>query len=243
MNDSAAQAGLLTKPVVRCAFTAMYDPRVLKPHPANPNKHPPKQLELFVSILAFQGWRRPITVSAQSGYVTKGHGALEAALLAGYSEVPVDVQNYDSLDAEHADIVADNQLQRLSEMDATKLTELLVHLNSGDFNMELTGLPETKLTALLTGFDAPPAPGLSGGEGAPTVGPSAPGGPVSDGSEPPPPSQVRMVQLFFNEETQREFADIVAFFQGEIKTENTTDTVLEILRSAFAAHTAEAASA
>jgi hypothetical protein len=217
----------------------MVDPKSLVPNPSNPNRHGKKQLDMYVSILKFQGWRRSVTVSNQSGFVTRGHGALQASLLAGFTSIPVDRQDYESIDAEHADLIADNQLQRMSEMDSEKLTEMLVHLNSGEFNLELTGLPEVKLQALLTGFDAPPPPAPSSA-GLPTTGPGSPGGPLSDGhggSAPPGSSEVRMVQLLLSEQDHVDFGRIVEFYRGELKLGSTPEIVMAVLRSAHEAQT------
>lgn len=231
-------------PAIRCAYTDLLPPTELRPNPLNPNKHGPKQLEMFIAIVGFQGWRRPITVSKRSGFVTKGHGALEAALAAGWSEVPVDYQEYESEHAEKADLVADNQLARMSEMDTGKLQALLVDLNTGDFNMELTGFDVGKLEKMIG--TPKKAETLAGGEGAPVVDfsdeeatdNSAPA-PKGEGTEPPAeaPPQVRMVQLFFNEKTVAEFMQMIEFFEKEIGTDNVTDTVMEVCRSAFRAHT------
>lgn len=46
-------------------------------------------------------------------------------------------------------------------------------------------------------------------------------------------SQVRMVQLFFNGETQPEFLQMCQHLQNKWKTENLTDTVMEAVREAF----------
>lgn len=238
-TTSPAEAGLVKLPEVRCAHVEMVDPKTLVPHPSNPNEHPPKQIEMFIAILGFQGWRRAITVSTRSGFVTKGHGALEAALAAGYPLVPVDRQAYGSEAEELADLAADNQLQRMSEMNAGKLQTLLVKLNDGQFNMEMTGFDTVKLEKLLSTGEAPKL-NLAGADGGAVPPPGGPLGQAPDGA-PPMPSQVRMIQLFFNEETVAEFTRIVEFFQNEIKTDNVTDTVMSIMRSAFDAHTAPGA--
>lgn len=246
---SPASAGLIANAIIRCAHASVQAPSDLHPHPKNPNKHPPKQIEMFVSILGFQGWRRPITVSTRSNFVTKGHGALEAALAAGYTEVPVDYQDYESEEQELADIVADNQLARMSEMDTGKLNAILVNLDSGKFNMEMTGFELGKLEKLL-GTSKAPNLTFSADENG-TTGPALVGAPVEPGteyvaspiggdSESPyasegnrvASSQVRMVQLFFAEDSLAEFMKLTDFFAKEFGFDNTTDTVLEVLRRA-----------
>lgn len=228
-----------TNPVVKCAFKELVDPAKLVPHPQNPNHHPPKQIELFISILMYQGCRRPVTVSNRSGFVTKGHGLLESYLQAGWSQVPVDYQDYDSEEEELADIVADNQLARMAEMDNSKLQTVLEKLDSGAFNMELTGFDNVKLEKIFTGFGSKMnEPVFSGGEGAPEGDSSEPNlPPANEGADEHQPSHVRMVQLFLNESTQEEFMKIVEHFQSVLQTDNVTDTVMEVMRNAYVSHT------
>lgn len=261
VTPTPASMGLLKNAEIRCAHDAQVDPKLLRPNPLNPNKHPPKQIELFITILGFQGWRRPITVSRRSGYITKGHGAHEAALAAGYTIVPVDYQDYDSEEQELADIVADNQLQRMSEMDTGKLTELLVNLDTGAFNMELTGLESRQVELLLDalpGYRATEEVSLAVDyDGEETsdeaIYPNSPkaiyadapiqaAGPAVDQPHhegmPEPQrvaqSHVRMIQLFFNTETVVEFMTIIEHFQRVYEIDNVTDTVLRVLREARA---------
>lgn len=144
-------------PVIHCEHSAQVDPKMLRPHPANPNYHSDEQIALFINILKFSGWRRPITVSKRSNFITKGHGAREAALAAGFTIVPVDYQHYDSEAQEIADIIADNQLARMSQMSNVKLQDLIVTLDTGDFNLELTGLKMERIETLMT-----TVPGWSG---------------------------------------------------------------------------------
>lgn len=143
-------------PIVRCSFSELVPLEKLQPHPANPNTHSPAQIKLFIDILRFQGCRRPVTVSKRSGYVIKGHGQLEAYKLAGWKKIPVDFQDYDSNEAELSDLVADNQLQRMSEMSKSMLQEIVATLDNGEFELTLTGLPESELEPLMTSVFVPP---------------------------------------------------------------------------------------
>jgi len=139
---------------IHCAHKAVVDPSTLVPHPANPNEHGPDQVALFVQILNFQGWRRPITVSTRSGFITKGHGALAAAFAAGFTEVPIDYQDYENEAQELSDIVADNQLARMSQMNVGKLQQIVTTLETiGEgTNLEMTGF---KLESLNTFLNPP----------------------------------------------------------------------------------------
>lgn len=138
---------------IHCAHKAIVDPSILKPHPANPNEHGDEQIKMFVEILRFQGWRRPITVSLLSGFITKGHGALAAALSGGFDQVPIDYQEYENEAQELSDIVADNQLARMSQMNVGKLQSIVNTLGSISCNLEMTGF---KLDSLNTFLNPPP---------------------------------------------------------------------------------------
>lgn len=230
-------AHLNKPPTVRCAFIELVDPKTLVPHPLNPNQHPPKQLELFAAILSYSGCRRAVTVSNRSGHITKGHGQVLAYIQSGWTKIPVDFQEYESDEQELADVMADNQLARMSEMDNKQLQDNLVKLDTGAFNMELTGFDNIKLEKIFTGFGSKPnEPVFSGGEGAPVGGEQSS---MPTGEQEAPgeaASHVRMVQLFLNEETQAEFMEICDYFQKLVQTDNVTDTVLEVLRSAYRSH-------
>ncbi len=213
---------------IRCAHSATVDPKILKPHPENPNRHGSRQLELFMAIIAYQGWRRPITVSKLSGFVTKGHGALAAALAGGCEQVPIDEQEYPNRDAELADIVADNQLQRMSQMDEVKLGQIVTLLASADgFDMTLTALPAVKLEKLTLQID-PPAPAPPAQDPAHAAAPIAP--PPADGKTIEP---VHVLQLFFTEQGIKDFSTMAEFFQRDLQSTSLGETVLAVMRSAF----------
>ena len=55
---------------VRCTHDKLVPIHELKAHPKNRNIHPKEQIEQLAEILKYQGWRYPVKVSNQSGYVT-----------------------------------------------------------------------------------------------------------------------------------------------------------------------------
>lgn len=120
------------QPAVYCRHTEMRPLVSLVEHPRNPNTHPQHQLELLADVIRGNGWRQPITVSDLSGYIIKGHGRYQAAKLAGFTEVPVEVQHYENEAAELADMLADNRIAELSEMDMNALNETLQTLQIED---------------------------------------------------------------------------------------------------------------
>lgn len=150
-------------PRIHCSYTELSDPALLVPNPRNPNQHPKRQIELLAKIIETQGWRAPVTVSNRSGFVVRGHGRLQAALLLG-CQVPVDRQDYASEAEEWADLIADNRIAELAEIDGEELAKLLHDLDGLDLDMDLTGYTDKQVDNLLTdirmepvqddGFDA-----------------------------------------------------------------------------------------
>ena len=120
-------------------------------NPRNPNTHPASQIELLAKIISAQGWRAPITVSTRSGFVVRGHGRLAAAQLLDAESVPVDFQDYASEAAEYADLIADNRIAELATPDLPALADLLLELDTGDFDMDLTGFDASELERLMVG--------------------------------------------------------------------------------------------
>lgn len=134
---------------VKCAYDELVSIRDLRPHPRNPNKHSEKQVALLAKIIAAQGWRLPITVSTRSGYIIRGHARLLAAQQLGIEHCPVDYQDYDSDEAEWADLVADNRIAELADTDYPMLAALLADLNDRDLDMDLTGFSAEEIDRLL----------------------------------------------------------------------------------------------
>lgn len=123
-------------------------------HPRNPNTHPKTQLELLGDVIRGNGWRQPITVSDLSGYIIKGHGRYQAAKLAGFAEVPVEVQHYENEAAELADMLADNRIAELSEMDMNALNETLQALQVEDPEaLELSGYTDEDWASIKAELD------------------------------------------------------------------------------------------
>lgn len=124
---------------VFCEYTKMVPVGDLKPNPKNPNRHSQDQIRLLAKILKENGFRAPITVSNRSGFIVRGHGRLIAAKVAGFEEVPVDFQDYETEEAELADLLADNRISELSENDENALAAIIGELQAADFDIELAG--------------------------------------------------------------------------------------------------------
>lgn len=149
---------------VHCAFDEILAIDKLKPYPRNSNAHPQEQVRIVAKLINGHGWRVPITVSNQSGFIVRGHCRLESAKLMGVSSVPVDYQDYESEEKERADRIADQRSNELSHFDRDILRGELEDLDSGILDdMELTGFDSEALEELFTA--APPESTSSGENG------------------------------------------------------------------------------
>ncbi len=131
-------------PLVRIKDVQMVALSNLVPHPKNPNAHTPEQIERLAQIIEFQGWRYPIKVSRRSGFVTSGHGRMDAAQLRGWAQVPVSFQDYDTEAQEYADIVSDNAIAEWSVLDLARINTDIIELGP-DFDIDLLGIKDFTL--------------------------------------------------------------------------------------------------
>ena len=122
----------------------------LKPHPKNPRVHPDSAIEKLERSIKEFGWTNPILVSAD-GYILAGHARLKAAKQAGLKEVPVIHLPLEGAKAE-AYMIADNRLQDETDWDLPKLKDLLQELDTGEFDIELTGFDIGEIEDLMTQF-------------------------------------------------------------------------------------------
>lgn len=87
---------------VHCTFDRFVNINDVMPYPRNANRHSDDQINLLARLICGDGekkgcgWRVPITVSNQSGFVVRGHGRLIVAKKLGMEQVPVDYQDYES---------------------------------------------------------------------------------------------------------------------------------------------------
>lgn len=130
--------------VIHCKYDQLVDPKSLKNHPKNRNKHGQDQVERLAELYKYHGIRHPIIVSNLSGCIVAGHGRKLAALRAGLTEVPVVYQDFDSSEAEYAFIQADNAIALWAELDLSAINTDLADLGP-DFDIDMLGIRDFKL--------------------------------------------------------------------------------------------------
>lgn len=133
---------------IHCSYDEMIALDKLKPNPRNPNVHPAHQIELLSRIIKSTGWRAVITVSKFSGYIVKGHGRYLAAKLLNMKAVPIDLQNYNSLEEEYSDMLADSRLPEFSHMDDSALLSVLREIDNSNIDLLLSGYDKSMLKEL-----------------------------------------------------------------------------------------------
>lgn len=125
----------------------------LIPHPKNPRIHPDSAIEKLTKSIKEFGWTNPILVS-KDNFILAGHARLKAAERAGLKEVPVIYLPFEGSKAE-AYMIADNKIQDETEWDFPKLKDLLQELDTGEFDIEITGFDENEIENLMTQFFNP----------------------------------------------------------------------------------------
>ena len=75
----------------------------------------------------------------ETGFVTAGHGRIEAAKLNDWDTAPVNYQHYDNLDMEYADLIADNAIAEWAELSLTDINLDIGDLGP-DLNIDMLGL-------------------------------------------------------------------------------------------------------
>jgi ParB-like chromosome segregation protein Spo0J len=200
---------------VHCRHDAIEETDRVKPNPENPNEHPQAQLKKLVDVITRNGWRMPITVSSRSGMVTKGHGRLLAAKLAGWSHVPIEHQRYRSANEEWADVIADNQLSELGETDEALVAQALEKLRASEpGHLGAAGYDENEFTGLLARLRGDPV-------AAAKRGTDAPPGPQAENR--------RTITLHFSAEEHGEFENLVGQAMKDFDLLTVTDTLRRVV--------------
>lgn len=123
--------------IIRCLYDKLVPIDELKKkfNPRNRNKHPKEQIERLAKILNYQGIRYCVKLSKQSDFVTSGHGRILAAEMNGWTEFPVNYQDYDTPDQEYLDVQADNAIASWSELDMEGIQNDLRDLPNVDIDL------------------------------------------------------------------------------------------------------------
>ena len=140
---------------IHCKYDELLDPKKLKNHPKNRNKHGNDQIERLSELYKYHGIRHPIIVSNLSKCIVAGHGRKLAAIRAGIAEMPVVYQDFESSESEYAFIQADNAIALWAELDLTGINSDLADLGP-DFDINMLGIQDFTLDMSDKEFEGDP---------------------------------------------------------------------------------------
>lgn len=138
--------------VIRSKDIRIVSVKELKQNPNNRNHHPQTQIERLAKVIKYQGFRNPIVVSNQSGFIVAGHGRFLAAIRAGLKEVPVIYQDFENAEQEYAYGVSDNAVSLWAELDFTGINNDLQDLGP-EFDIDMLGIKDFALDISDKEFD------------------------------------------------------------------------------------------
>lgn len=139
---------------VHCKYDALVDPRSLKPHPKNRNKHSKEQISRLSKIIAHQGQRAPVVVSNLSGCIVKGHGTTLSVIefdnlpleefpnntRIASDKIAVVYQDFPDEETEYQFLIGDNAIAEWAELDLSGINLDIQEI--GPFDIELLGLKD-----------------------------------------------------------------------------------------------------
>lgn len=113
----------------------------LVPYENNARIHSPEQIEKLRRSICKFGFLRPLLINSENG-VLCGHGRMEAAKLAGMTELPCVLADHLSEEERIAYILADNELAEQASWDKDIVSAELIRLRDAGFDISLTGFAE-----------------------------------------------------------------------------------------------------
>ncbi len=185
----------------------------LQEYPNNPRNNK-ESIEKVAMSIKEVGWRVPIIVD-EDMVILAGHTRLKAAKLLGFEQVPVHKAEGLSEAQKTAFRIMDNKSQDFSEWDNDLLAEEFGKLADHNYDLDQTGFSFEeieKMTSDMIEFTEPE-------EIVTDIDTSQ--------FDDLQTSNVRMVNIFLNQETEPKFQDMVAFLREKWSKENLTETVYE----------------
>lgn len=188
------------------------------PYSRNPRKN--QHIDKVASSIKEFGFQQPIVVDKENVIIV-GHTRYLAAQKLGMREVPViKAENLDENQVK-AYRIADNRVSEESQWDNELLNLELMDLQKNEVDLSVLGFEQSEIDKIFSSDDPLfVAPEQSFEEQTPDVDSLI-------------PSQVRMVQLFLNSESEPKFKEMVSFLQEKYDINNLTDTVYQAIENEY----------
>ena len=187
------------------------------PYSRNPRKN--QHVDKVASSIKEFGFQQPIVVDNEHVIIV-GHTRYQAAIKLGMKEVPVIIANNLSKNQVKAYRIADNRVAEESQWDNELLNLELLDLQKQEFDLESLGFETNELNRIFNQDDplfvSPEQSGMESNEAN-----------IEDFI----PSQVRMIQLFLNSESEPKFKAMIENLQERYNTNNLTDTVYKAIEN------------
>jgi len=185
----------------------------IKPYENNPRKN--LNYDKVAKSIKEYGFQQPIVVDKDMSIIV-GHTRYEAAKRLDLKTVPVVIAELDPLKAK-AYRIADNRLNEDSKWDFSVLNKEFTDLMDNHFDLDNLGFDNKELENLIT-FE----PEFKTDDDVPEI---------ENIDQDIMPSQVRMVQLFLDSETEPKFKEMLEFLKDKYKTNSITDTVYKAVEN------------
>jgi hypothetical protein len=206
--------------------------------PENPRSHDEKNIDAVVSSLDEHGQVEPLVVQKSTNMVIGGNARLMCMKNLGWEEVDVVLLDVSDIEARKLSI----SLNRSGELAGWNEEVLAKHLSSfaelDDFEPESLGFTDNEMMKLIAEFDnidegfseidspeKDPEDKMDSSHIDKSVV-KIPAGLVPEGMRS---SHIRMVQLFYNEETEPQFRRSVKILAESFGTDNISDTVYQAI--------------
>jgi len=189
------------------------------PYKNNPREIPMESVQKVMNSIKEFGNNQPIVVDADNVIVV-GHTRWKALKQLGKSKAFVIKRNFSKNDA-MAYRIMDNRSGEESKWENKLLAEELNMLKDENFDLDLTGFNLTELENLSNDKDL----NFKANDK------------IEDFNVDYPAdmeiSHVKMVQLFLNTETEKDFRLWCSELQKDLNTDNLTDTVYQVIKNAY----------
>lgn len=194
------------------------DINLIKPYKNNPREIPIESVKKVADSIKEFGNNQPIVVD-NDNIIVVGHTRWKALKQLGRSKAYIVKKSFTENEA-MAYRIMDNRSGEGSKWEKELLKNELNILRDKDFNLDLTGLNFDEIEKFT---DTSPI-------FEPTNDIIAD---INTEDITAPISTVKMVQLFFNDETEKKFRAMVKELQSEYNKDNITDTVFAIVEREF----------
>jgi 16S rRNA G966 N2-methylase RsmD len=139
----------LNKNIIESLKPLETDINSIKLDPRNARKHPVKNLDAIKLSLENYGQRKPIVVNQNTNIIEAGNGLYMAAKALSWPSIAVVFVDDDEIKSKSYSIM-DNQSALTSEWDLPVLKDLLGELDTGEFDMNVTGFSIDEIEDLMT---------------------------------------------------------------------------------------------